>query len=58
MLEAAIDRMTRALTIAADEVIPELVAEPRAMREELEESSAQLPLPAISLALDVAGARP
>ncbi len=37
MLEAAIDRMTRALASAADEVIPELVAERRAMREELEE---------------------
>jgi hypothetical protein len=32
----AIDRVTRALGSAADEVLPELVAEPRAMREELE----------------------
>jgi hypothetical protein len=36
MLEAAIERVTRALGTAADEVLPELVAERRAMREELE----------------------
>jgi hypothetical protein len=36
VLEAAIDRVTRALASAADEVIAELVAERRAMREELE----------------------
>jgi hypothetical protein len=35
-LEAAIDRLTRALVTAADEVIPELVEERRAMPEELE----------------------
>jgi hypothetical protein len=35
-LEAAIERVTRALVTATDEVIPELVAERRAMREELE----------------------
>jgi hypothetical protein len=34
-LEAAIDRVTRALLTAGDDVIPELVAERRAMREEL-----------------------
>jgi len=34
-LEAAIDRMTRALVTATDEEIAELVAERRAMREEL-----------------------
>jgi hypothetical protein len=37
VLEAAIERVTRALANATDEVIPELVAERRAMREELEE---------------------
>jgi hypothetical protein len=37
VLEAAIERVTRALGSAADGVIPELVAERRAMREELEE---------------------
>jgi hypothetical protein len=37
VLEAAIERVTRALLTAADEVIPELVSERRAMREELEE---------------------
>jgi hypothetical protein len=36
VLEAAIERVTRALVTAADAVIPELVAERRAMREELE----------------------
>jgi hypothetical protein len=36
VLEAAIERVTRALLSAPDEVIPELVAERRAMREELE----------------------
>jgi hypothetical protein len=35
-LEAAIERVTGALETAPDEVIPELVAERRAMREELE----------------------
>jgi hypothetical protein len=35
LLEAAIDRVTRALVSAADDLIPELVAERRAMREEL-----------------------
>jgi hypothetical protein len=37
VLEAAIDRVTRALVTAADDVIPELVAERRAMREGLEQ---------------------
>jgi hypothetical protein len=37
VLEGAIDRMTRALGSAADDVIPDLVAERRAMRVELEE---------------------
>jgi hypothetical protein len=36
VLEAAIERVTRALVSAADELIPELVAERRALREELE----------------------
>jgi hypothetical protein len=36
VLEAAIERVTRALVTAADEVIQELVAERRAMREELD----------------------
>jgi hypothetical protein len=36
VLEAAIDRVTRALVTAADEVIPDLVAERRAMRQELQ----------------------
>jgi hypothetical protein len=36
VLEAAIERVTRALVSAADEVIPGLVAERRSMREELE----------------------
>jgi hypothetical protein len=35
VLEAAIDRLTRALASADDETIAELVAERRAMREEL-----------------------
>ena len=35
-MEAAIERVTRALATAADDLIPELVAERRAMREELE----------------------
>jgi hypothetical protein len=34
-LQAAIDRLTRALATADDEAIPELVAERRALREEL-----------------------
>jgi hypothetical protein len=34
-LEAALARLTRALATADDEAIPELVAERRAMREEL-----------------------
>lgn len=34
-LEAAIDRLTRALASAEDDAIGELVAERRAMREEL-----------------------
>jgi hypothetical protein len=36
-LVAAIDRLTRALATADDEAIPELVAERRALREELAE---------------------
>ena len=36
VLEAAIERVTRSLVGALDEVIPELVAERRAMREELD----------------------
>jgi hypothetical protein len=36
VVEAAIERVTQALVTAADEAIPELVAERRAMREELE----------------------
>ncbi len=36
VLETAIDRVTRALVTAADEVIPGLVAERRAMRNELD----------------------
>jgi hypothetical protein len=36
-LGGAIDRLTRAIVTAADEAIPELVAERRAMREELAE---------------------
>jgi hypothetical protein len=36
VLEAAIERVTRALVGTPDEVIPELVSERRAMREELE----------------------
>jgi len=35
ILQAAIDRLTLALTTASDEVIGELVAERRALREEL-----------------------
>jgi hypothetical protein len=35
MLRAAIDRLTVALTTASDEVIPELVVERRALRDEL-----------------------
>ncbi len=34
-LKAAIDRVTRAMLTADDDAIPELVAERRAMREEL-----------------------
>jgi hypothetical protein len=37
ILEAAIARLTRALTTADDDALPELVAERRALREELEE---------------------
>jgi hypothetical protein len=37
VLEAAIQRVTRAVVSADDEVLVELVAERRAMREELEE---------------------
>jgi hypothetical protein len=36
VLEAAIERVTRVLVSAADESIPELVGERRAMRKELE----------------------
>jgi hypothetical protein len=36
VLEAAIQRVTRALVTAADEMLPELIAERRVMREELE----------------------
>jgi hypothetical protein len=36
VLEAAIGRVTRALVMADDEAIPELVAERRAMRAELD----------------------
>ncbi len=39
MLEAAIERVTRALVSSAFEFSPELVAERRAMREELAEAS-------------------
>jgi hypothetical protein len=35
VLEAAIERVTRALLVAADEDIPTLVSERAAMREEL-----------------------
>jgi hypothetical protein len=34
-LQAAIDRLTRALTTASDDIIPDLVTERRALREEL-----------------------
>jgi hypothetical protein len=37
VLRAAIERVTRALITASDEVVPELAAERRAMREEIEE---------------------
>jgi hypothetical protein len=36
-LQAAIDRLTRALATADDETVAELVAERRALREELAE---------------------
>jgi len=48
-LQAAVDRLTRAITTAADDAIPELVAERRALREELrEQREAKAPVPSLA----------
>jgi hypothetical protein len=55
-IQAAIDRLTRALGTADDATIPELVAERRALREDLAELLERGA--GVVRLVDVAGARP